>query len=185
MSSSNEFCLLSCDPQLTFTWPSPDLDLDQSLTKTFGRDILSPEPRSESGSEGFVKYSHPPPPKCHCLVLTEQASSFGIPSKKNVWLNFSTFSDSEVSIPIWVQEILTIMKSRVSGLTFRAHLPIWYSKHKKCLTKFLDLFWLRSGHVLVLGKDMSEVWGVVGFLRNCSICHFLEGNFGNFSLFQI
>ena len=54
---------------VTLNWPSPDLDLAQSLTKTFGWDILSPEPRSESGSEGFVKYSHPPPPKCHCLMM--------------------------------------------------------------------------------------------------------------------
>ena len=30
-------------------------------------------------------------------VLTEHASPFGLPSKKNVCLNFSTFSDSEVA----------------------------------------------------------------------------------------
>ena len=43
-------------------------------------------------------------------------------------------------------------------------LSIWYSKQKKCPTEFLNFFWLKSG--LVLGKDMSEVWGVGAFWKN-------------------
>ena len=31
MSSSNEFCLLSCDPHLTFTWPGPGPELDKNM----------------------------------------------------------------------------------------------------------------------------------------------------------
>ena len=121
MSSSNEFCLLSCDPHLTFTWPSPDLDLDQSLTKTFGQGILSPEPRSESGSGRFIKYSHPPPPHVMSpdwslcplnghhvlwLIINHHVLSFLIVSRHTCAILQQILSSLHLIIPLWDYNIM-------------------------------------------------------------------------------